>query len=143
MTRFWDGQTDGVTRLLDLLSLLATRVKICLNIHLNKQFIKTVCEIKYEVFESNICYFLKVNIPKGSYFPQHLTYLSLLCFCMLWSLFYNDASIKRISFQEIFRGFFSATTSRIHTIHSECINSPLSRKLHFLLLSIVNPTNMQ
>ena len=98
MTRFWDGQTDGVTRLLDLLSPLATQVKICLNIHLNKQFIKTVCEIKYEVFESNICYFLKVNIPKGSYFPQHLTYLSLLCFCMLWSLFYNDASIKRISF---------------------------------------------
>ena len=28
MTRFWDGQTDGVTALLDLLSPLATLVKI-------------------------------------------------------------------------------------------------------------------
>ena len=28
MTRFWDGQTDGVTALLDLLSPLATQVKI-------------------------------------------------------------------------------------------------------------------
>ena len=27
MTRFWDGQTDGVTQLLDLLSPLATQVK--------------------------------------------------------------------------------------------------------------------
>ena len=27
MTRFWDGQTDGVTQLLDLLSHLATQVK--------------------------------------------------------------------------------------------------------------------
>ena len=27
MTRFWDGQTDGVTGLLDLLSPLATQVK--------------------------------------------------------------------------------------------------------------------
>ena len=28
MTRFWDGQTDGVTALLDLLSPSATQVKI-------------------------------------------------------------------------------------------------------------------
>ena len=29
MTRFWDGRTDGETRLLDLLSPLATQVKTC------------------------------------------------------------------------------------------------------------------
>ena len=36
MTRFWDRQTEGVTALLDLLSPLATQVKI-------------VCQVKFSI----------------------------------------------------------------------------------------------